>query len=76
MADDAARVVEEGDELCLGLAGAVLHVGAKQGVSLPELVHVRFGEGEATLALSFGVGLQKLVGFDDARKVFGAIRAR
>ncbi len=66
VAADAAGVVDERDELGLHLARAVLHVGAKHRVGLPELVGVRLGEGEAPLALDLGVGLEQLVRLDHA----------
>jgi hypothetical protein len=66
VATDAARVIEERDELCLHLAGAVLDVGSKHRVGLPELVRVRLGEGEAALVLDLRVGLEQLVRFDHA----------
>ncbi len=62
MAAYAARVVEKRDQLGLHLPGAVLDVGAKHRVGLPELIGVRFGERQTTLVFHFSVGLEQLVG--------------
>lgn len=76
MADDAARVVQKRDELCLHLARALLRVGADHRVGLPELVDVRLGEGQSPLALHFRVWLEQLVRFDDAAEGVRAMRPR
>jgi hypothetical protein len=62
----AARVVQKRDQLGLHLAGALLHVGAHHGVGLPELVDVRLGEGQASLALHLCVRLEQLMRLHDA----------
>ena len=72
VADDAAGVVEKYDKLGLSLASCVLHVGADHGVGLPELVGVRFGEGQPALALDIGVGFEQFVRFDDTSKRVGS----
>jgi hypothetical protein len=69
MANDAAGVVEEGDELGLHLARPLLQVRPDHRVGLPELVGVGLGEGQAALALDLGVGLEQLVLFDRAPEV-------
>ena len=57
VAEDAAGVVDEGDELSL-LAGAVgaTDVGSEHGVGLPELVGVFHAEREAFFVVVLGVG--------------------
>ena len=52
VAEDAAGVVDEGDELgLLACSGAGVDVGSEHGVGLPELVGVFHAEGEAFLVV-------------------------
>jgi hypothetical protein len=61
VAADAARVVDEGDELGLGAAVADLDVGPEHRVGLLHLVRVGLGEGEAALVRRLCIGFEQLV---------------
>lgn len=71
--DDAGGVVDEGDEV--NLEGVVVageaEIGSVEGVGLPEVVGVGFGEGEAAFWEVGGVGFEKFVFFDGTTKGVG-----
>ena len=68
MGDDAGGVVDEADEIGLDgfAAQAGVQIGAVEGVGLPEVVGVGFGEGEAGFGAVFAKGREQVEFFHDA----------
>jgi hypothetical protein len=76
--DDARGVVDEADEE--GLDGLATQAGVEirtvEGVALPHVVGVGFGEGEAGLGALVAGGLEQIERLTARRKVLGAICER
>src|SRR5690606_367937 len=72
MAANPAGVVDEGDELGLGVSVAVFDVGPAHGVRLPELIGVGLGKREPFLVLGSSLGLEQLVAVDGAAERVGS----
>ncbi len=71
--DHAGGVVEEGNEEDLDWFAMVIKAqrGAVEGVALPKVVGVGFGEGEAALGEVAGVGFEKVVFVDSSAEGVG-----
>ncbi|MFM1945066.1 MAG: hypothetical protein RI897_4048 [Verrucomicrobiota bacterium] len=67
-----AGVIEESDEAGLRRRTAVLDVWAKEGVGLPHLVGMSFGERQTDFVGGLGVALEHFVLFDQAAEGVGS----
>ena len=71
VAADARGVVDEGDEAGLDGGAFVLEARAIEGIGLPHLVGVGFGEGQALFVLGLGLGFEHVELLDDAGEGVG-----
>jgi hypothetical protein len=69
---DAGGVIQEGDEPGLDGDAFVLEVRPDQGVGLPHVVGVRFGESQAEFVRALRVGLEQFILLDDPAKGVGS----
>ena len=73
VAAEARGIVDEGDEFALGEATAWQgDAGTEEGVGLPGLVGMAFGEGQAPFVRGFFVGLEQIKLLDEAAEGVGS----
>ena len=68
MAQDSRSIVNESDELGLGLRFPVCKIRTKKRICLPALVCISLCESQTSFAFDFGLWLKQLVFFDESAK--------